>query len=244
MSEVSQPSRFPDTSMTLFKRIVSADLKVSEEAQEQFYRKYTPLMIDFLKSSGSSPEDAADFVQGFIHEQLHGAGKLKVWDASLGKLRNFLCARLLHYRGGINRKERAIKRGGDKKQTHESIDSPDFIESAGTEEDATRIFDRRWAEQIVQEMNARVIARYEEQGKGDEFRLLLANLESRSGNAPKLGYDEIGAQLGCPPNAVAQKMRQLRAIFQQTMELVVAETVAADDVDEEIDFVRAIVTGR
>jgi len=238
---------FPPTSVTLHQRIHSACPTDSAEALNEFFSRYWLPLYSFLRASGETHDDASDFLQGFISREILDRDQLRVWNPEKGTMRGFLKTCLDRYRKKERRREMALKRGGRKAETHISIDL-DWAE--GYYEDHTvagetpdRQFDREWASAIVNQATGLLAKRYVEKGKGEEFGLLLQNLENRGGEASSASYEAIAAQLGTTPNAVKQRMRAFRARFHQCLRKVVGEFVQEADIDEEIAFLMSILRG-
>lgn len=234
---------FPPTSLTLHERIRSQSPADSAEALNQFFSLYWLPLYRFLRASGESHEDASDCLQSFVSQEILDRDQLKVWDPERGTLRGFLKTCLDRFRKKAHRREMALKRGGRKAETHISID----LEWAdGYFEDQTvgggspdQQFDREWASAVVNQATGLLAKRYAEKGKGEEFRLLLENLEDRGAGA--VSYEEIGARLGTTPSAVKQRMRTFRARFQQSVRQVVRDFVREADIDDELAYLMSLL---
>lgn len=238
IDEVKQ--EFPRTSLTLYQRIHSRSSTDSAEALNEFFSLYWVPLYSFLRASGETHEDASDFLQGFISSEILDRDQLRAWNPEKGRMRGFLKTCLDRFRKKERRREMALKRGGKKAETHLSIDL-DWAE--GYFEDQTAIgdtpdrqFDREWASAVVNQATGLLAARYAEKGKGEEFRLLLKNLEARGDESVSTRYEEIAARLGTNPDAVKQRMRAFRTRFHQCLRHVVSEFVRDADIDEEIAF--------
>lgn len=238
---------FPRTSLTLHQRIHSPSTTDSAEAMNVFFSRYWLPLYSFLRASGETHEDASDFLQGFISRELLDREQLRAWDPEKGSMRGFLKTCLDRFRKKERRREMALKRGGRKSETHVSIDL-DWAE--GYFEDQTSIgdtpgrqFDREWASAVVNQATGLLAERYAEKGKGEEFRLLLQNLEDRGDESGSVTYEAIARQLGTTPDAVKQRMRAFRARFQQCLRQVVGDFVRKSDIDEEIAILLAVLRG-
>jgi RNA polymerase sigma-70 factor (ECF subfamily) len=231
---------FPSTSWTLYQRIQSRSSAESAEALNEFFSLYWVPLYSFLRASGETHDDASDFLQDFIANELLDRDQLRAWDPEKGTMRGFLKTCLDRFRKKEHRRGGALKRGGRKAETHISLDL-DWAEGYFEDQSAAgdtpdRQFDREWASAIVHQATALLAGRYVEKGKGDEFRLLLKNLEDRGGETVSANYEAISGQLGTTPDALKQRMRAFRARFHQCLRQVVGEFVRESDIDQEIDF--------
>lgn len=171
-----------------------------------------------LRFLGESPEDAADLTQGFL-EVLIDKTLLEKADRSRGKLRSFLIASLLNYRGQVYRSQSAQKRGGQ--LSHLSIDT-DWAEERFAEEMVDDAYspdqacDYRWAMLFFEHCLTVLQQEWYEKGRGDEFAQLYPYLDGKTQDQPS--YPEIGEQLGISENAVRIKVHRLRQKFRETIE--------------------------
>jgi len=231
---------FPRTSLTLHQRIHSRSSTDSAEALNEFFSLYWLPLYSFLRASGETHDDASDFLQDFIARELLDRDQLRAWNPEKGTMRGFLKTCLDRFRKKKHRRDRALKRGGSKAETHISINldwaEGYFEDQSAAGETPDRQFDREWASAIVNQATGLLAGRYVEKGKGEEFRLLLKNLEDRGGDSVSASYEVIAAQLGTTLDAVKQRMRAFRARFHQCLRQVVGESVRDADIDEEIAF--------
>jgi DNA-directed RNA polymerase specialized sigma24 family protein len=238
---------FPRTSLTLHQRIHSRSSTDSAEALNEFFSRYWLPLYSFLRAAGETHEDASDFLQGFISAEILDRDQLRNWNPEKGTMRGFLKTCLDRFRKKERRREMALKRGGKKAETHVSIDldwAEGYFEDHTTDGDTPdRQFDREWASAIVNQATGLLAERYAEKGKGEEFRLLLQNLEDRGGESSSANYEVIATRLGTTQDAVKQRMRTFRARFHQCLRQIVGEFVREADIGEEIAFLLATLRG-
>ncbi len=238
---------FPLTSLTLHQRIHSVCPTDSAEALNEFFSLYWLPLYSFLRASGETHDDASDFLQGFISKEILVRDQLQVWNPDMGTMRGFLKTCLDRFRKKERRREMTLKRGGRKAETHISFDL-DWAESYFEDHTVVgdtpdRLYDREWASAIVNQATGLLAQRYVEKGKGEEFRLLLQNLEDRGSESRSANYEAIAARLGTSPDAVKQRMRSFRTRFHQGLRQVVGEFVREADIDEEIAYLMSILRG-
>ncbi|MGB0578148.1 MAG: hypothetical protein ACPGVU_00470 [Limisphaerales bacterium] len=249
MSEqADNTSAFPPTSRTLFRRVIASLDTECNEALEEFFQDYWHPMYVFLRSKGTSHEDASDLVLGFILHELLTRDQIRNWKPDRGRLRTFLMVGLDRFRINEYHRESAQKRGGPKEQTHVSFDfewSRDRYEQSATIADTPDLqFDREWAEVVVQKTMHVVEMEYVQRGRAKEYRILSRSLRGRSGGGRRVAYAEIAHNLRTSENNVKQKMLQLRNRYRHALSKQVAETVDESEVEEEIRYVSDLVMGR
>ncbi len=229
---------FPQTSLTLFQRTQGNSPTDSAEALNDFFKSYWLPLYSFLRSSGENHEDASDYVQGFISKEMLDREQLKSWDPKKGSLRGFLKVCLDRYRKSQKRSETAARRGGRKWETHISMDfewADSYFENNSSDgESPDKNFDREWAAAIVNQATAQLADLYLKKDKGEEFQLLLENLESRGEKQDSVNYGEIASHLGISEGAVKQRMRTFRAKFHRCLHQIVNNFSGEADVDDEI----------
>src|SRR5213075_121102 len=97
---------------------------------------------------------------------------------------------------------------------------------------ADRIYERRWALTLLEQVLARLGAEYEAAGKLPLFDRLKELLARESGQ-PSQG--EIAAEMQMTENAVKQAFHRMRHRYRQLLHEEIAHTVAvSDDVEDEL----------
>ena len=165
-------------------------------------------------------------------QYLEGVGPEK------GRFRTFLLVCLRRFLANEWDRKRALKRGGGKAPL--SIDLA--IDFAGADaryklepaHDLTpeRMFERRWALTLLEEVLAQLAEEMRRFGKEELFAALKVYLAAATTAPP---YAEAGRQLGMSEGAVKVAVHRLRQRYRQLLRDEIARTVGAEaDVDEEI----------
>lgn len=226
------PARFSTTRWSLVLEAAGQD-EARHAALEEFCRVYWYPVYAFIRRRGNDPETARDLTQGFFGKLLE-----KEWLAGVERretrFSTRLCATLKNYLASEYRKASAEKRGGG--QALLSLDLAQaeawFGAEPATEETPERLFEKRWAEAVIEAALRRLQADCQEMGRGALHAALSRFLSSE----PRDGdYEAAGLALGLSRAAVAQAVRRLR----QQFAALVREEVAAglDDpamVEEEM----------
>ncbi len=212
----------------------SSDSIHARDALEKLCRAYWSPIYAFVRRQGHSPHDAQDLTQGFF-ERLLEKNYLADVDRSRGRFRSFLLGALKHFLANEWDKAHAQKRGGGQTlipfdlvtaETAFSIEPADNLT-------ADKIFDRRWALTLLEQVLRRLRAGYASEGKENLFEQLKPTLTEASRSVP---YAQIAARLGSTEGAVKVAVHRLRQRYRELLRAEIAETVASPptEVEDEI----------
>ena len=237
MSETgnSTEARFDKTHWSVILPAAKQQAPGAQAALEQLCKIYWPPLYAFLRKQGRSPEDAKDLTQGFFVHLL-AKDRLQNVHPAKGKFRSFLLACLNNYVQNERAKEQAAKRGGG--QTLIPIDASDAEERCGLDpadhEDPARIFERRWAATLIQQVLQQLKQNCINNGKADLFDTLHPFL---TGDPAHGGYAEAAARLKMSEGAARVAATRLRKDFRDLLRAEVARTVDRPaEVEEEIRY--------
>lgn len=245
---VAEKGDFPDTSKSFYEKIHSKDREEINRALERFCENYWLPLYVFLRRTGEDHHDASDLVQDFVAGELAEHRVLVDWEPSRGSLHAFLKTCLDRFRKKFHRGRVALKRGGDSAKTHISINTDgacQYFENRLLQKDDTPdiTFDREWAYAVMNDAHNRLRRQYAQSGQLEEFELLLENLELRANREPgELTYEKIANQLGLSVNTVKKRMKRLRVGFHQTLRETVADTVDANEVENEVSYILSLLS--
>ena len=205
----------------------------ADEALEKLCRTYWPPIYSFVRREGRTIEDAQDLTQGFFARFLERRD-LNTVRQEKGRLRSYLLVSLKHFL--VNERQRAmsIKRGEGKAlvsleelqaRERNEPEPADFLT-------ADRIFERRWALTVLDQVLRRLGEEYRGSGNDrlfDRFKELLADEPARSSQA------KIASELGMTENAVKQAFHRFRKRYREILREEIAHTVAVPgDVEDEL----------
>ena len=188
-------------------------------------------LYSFLRGRGSSPDEAADLVQGYFLK-LIDKGYLGDVEPYTGRFRAFLLASIKNFLANERASARALKRGGGRRPI--SLDAEEaegryqreLVELATPE----ALYDRRWALTVLD----RALTRLEEEqagvGEDDRFASLKRFLVADEGAT----YREVAEVLGLSEGAARVAVHRLRRRYGQLVRSEIAETVA-DPADTEAE---------
>ena len=212
----------------------------AQEALEKLCRTYWWPLYGFVRRQGYSPEEAQDLTQGFFAMLL----ERKDFDAvrqEKGRLRSYLLASLKNFLAKAHRRATTIKRGEGRPLV--SLDELLARERADLEPtdalSADRIYERRWALTLLEQVLARLGKEYRVAGSTrlfEELKQLLADDPDRPSQA------QIARELGIAENAVKQAFHRLRQRYRLLLREEIAQTVVApDDVENELRHFIAVL---
>jgi RNA polymerase sigma-70 factor (ECF subfamily) len=216
------------------------DTTHARAALEKLCQKYWYPLYVFVRRLGHSPHDAEDLVQSFftlcIEKQYLGDA-----DQSKGRFRSFLLIALKRFLANEWDKARTLKRGAAQppfRSTHLQRSNATALEPA-ERLSADRLFERRWALTLLDNVLARLREEQIEAGQLETFEVLKDSLTGGS-NAP---YAELAERLGKSEGAVKVAVHRLRQRYRELLETEIANTVASpEEVAEERRYLLSVLT--
>lgn len=236
-SSRSQPvdaGRFEATRWSIVlaaKQAKGSDTARGRDALGKLCAAYWYPLYAFVRRGGKSPHDAQDLTQGFFARLLE-KNWLDAVDQSRGRFRSWLLAAMKHFLANEWDKSRARKRGGGHALIPldaEDAESRYAHEPADTAT-ADKLFDRRWALTLLDQVLARLRAEFIAVGKVKHFDGLKGALTGE-----KTPYAETAVQLGMSEGAVKVAVHRLRERYRDLIRAEIAETVGTPaEVDDEL----------
>jgi RNA polymerase sigma factor (sigma-70 family) len=205
----------------------------AQAALEKLCRTYWWPLYGFVRRQGYSPEEAQDLTQGFF-ELLLERKDLDAVRREKGRLRSYLLTSLKNFLAKARRRELAVKRGKgqalvplEELVTRERAD----LEPADTLS-AERIYERRWALTLLEQVLVRLGEEYRAAGSAPLFGQLKQTLTDEPGRPSQA---KIAQELSMNENAVKQAFYRLRQRYRLLLREEIAHTVAVPgDVDDEL----------
>lgn len=224
---------FATTHWSIVLGVAKADAIGAAAALEELCRKYWYPLYAFIRRRGFGPHEAEDLTQAFFAFLLEKEALKKV-DRDKGKFRTFLLAALTNFLSNEWHRKQTLKRGGgsqflsldeldaEEKYRHELADSL-------TPE---KLFERRWATAVIEQVLARLKLDYEQEGKGPLFAKLKIGLTGEIGPGQ---YANWADALEMSHGAVKVALHRLRRRFGELLRQEIAQTVTSPaEVEEEI----------
>lgn len=218
------------------------DTTRAREALATLCRTYWYPLYAYVRRRGHSAEDAKDLTQEFFARLLE-----KNWvasaDQSKGRFRSFLLSAMNHFLADEWDRIRAQKRGGRVSLLPLQLDTAETRYGIEPADPATpeRIFERRWALTLLEEVLNRLRAEYEREGKAELFAALHSCLVGERAAQP---YATLAARLGIQEGSVKSAVHRMRRRYRRLLLEEIANTVAGpDEVDEELRHLFAVLAG-
>jgi RNA polymerase sigma factor (sigma-70 family) len=212
----------------------------ADEALEKLCRIYWWPLYGFVRRNGYTPEDAQDLTQGFFAMLLERKD-LGAVRREKGRLRSYLLTSLKNFLAKAHRRAMAVKRGEgrplvplEELLARERAD----LEPADTLS-ADRIYERRWALTLLEQVLARLGEEYRVAGSAALFEHLKQILTDE---LDRLSQAKIAQELSMTENAVKQAFYRLRQRYRLLLRDEIAQTVAVPgDVEEELRHFIAVL---
>jgi RNA polymerase sigma-70 factor (ECF subfamily) len=212
----------------------------AQDALEKLCRTYWRPVYSFVRRQGTRPEDAEDLTQGFFSLLL----ERRDFDAvrkEKGRLRSYLLTSLKHFLASERRRATTVKRGkGQRLIPLEELSVNERLEmEAADPVSADRLYERRWALTLMEQVLRRLKEEYCDAGNAALFDSLKQLLPDEPGAASRT---EIASQLGMTDNAVRQAFHRFRHRYQLLLREEISHTVAiASDVEDELRHLIAVL---
>ena len=205
----------------------------AQRALEILCRTYWRPLYGFVRRHGLGREEAQDLVQEFFARLLEHRN-LDTVRREKGRLRSYLLTSLKHFLVSQHRRAVTVKRG--KGQQPVPLEELAAIGRADIEPadhlSADRIYERRWALTLMEQVLRRLRDEYVMAGNAELFNLLKQLLPDEPG-APSRA--EIALQLGMTDNALRQAFHRFRQRYQLLLREEISHTVAvASDIEDEL----------
>src|SRR5438094_1730382 len=196
----------------------------ADDALEKLCRTYWWPLYGFVRREGYKPEEAQDLTQAFFARLLERRD-LETVRQERGRLRSYLLASVKNFLSKARDRELTVKRGEGRALV--SLDDLLAREHADQEPahklSADRIYERRWALTLLEQVLTRLRAEYEAAGKLPLFDRLKELLAKESGQPSQA---QIAAELQMTENAVKQAFHRMRHRYRQLLQEEITNQVA------------------
>lgn len=224
-----------------------AEPELARAALAELCQTYWAPLYTFVRSRGHSVHDAQDLTQSFFAYLIEHKIYVRA-DRAKGKFRSFLLASLKNFLGHAYDRERTLKRGGAydflpldeaRAETAESLFQTHHSSSEPTSED--QLFERSWAEAVVEAALLRLETEQKAEGKEKVFDKLRTFLTGSAEPLPT--YEELAARLDLAASTLRSQVARLRARFREFLRAEVRRTVETEaEVDEELHELFRVLT--
>jgi RNA polymerase sigma factor (sigma-70 family) len=229
----ASPGRFATTHWSVIVAARDGEAVEARAALADLCRAYWYPLYAYVRHQGNSADQAQDLTQEFFTRLLE-KDFFDTVDPEKGKFRSFLLAACKHFLANERDRERAQKRGGG--QPPLSLDLGDAEARFGREPDHTltaeKLFERRWALALLQEVLARLREEHAARSKEALFDRLRGFLV---GERQPGGHAAAAAELGLTEGAVKVAVHRLRQRYRELIREEIGRTVHDPKaIDDEI----------
>ena len=209
----------------------------ADQALEKLCRSYWRPLYAFVRRQGHGVEESQDLTQAFF-ERILERRDLDAVRQEKGRLRSYLLVALKNFLANEHYRATAVKRGqGRPLIPWESLRETELEQLDVVSAD--KIYERRWALTILDQ----VLARLEEEYRTAEnvrlfgqFKKLLADESER------LSQADVARDLGMTENAVKQAFHRFRNRYRELLRDEIAHTVATPgDIEDELRHLIAVL---
>lgn len=210
-------------------------------ALESLCRAYWHPLYAHVRRRGYDVDAAQDLTQAFF-EHLLQKRSLRLVEPRRGKFRSFLLACLGNFLARDWRDGHTLKRGGGVSFVPADWcpEEDRFAGNAAAEESPEMVYDRAWAEAILDHALARMEREAADAGKAGQFAALKPFLIAPTPNG---AYASVAPALHMTPHAVGMAIMRLRQRFRDVVREAVAHTVATPlELEEELRYFRQLIS--
>ena len=216
----------------------------SRRALAMLCERYWFPLYAYVRRSGHSSHDAEELTQEFL-TQLIEKEYLQDVDRQRGKFRSFLLAALKHFLSKQRERTRAKKRGGGRVPVSLDFrDAESRYKLEPTDElTPERLYERRWALTLLDEVLHRLQQEFTDAGKLAVFDRLKGAL---TGSQDSPTYRQIAEDLAMTEGAVKVAVHRLRRRYRELLKEEIAQTVKDPaEIDDELrELFAAVRAGR
>jgi RNA polymerase sigma-70 factor (ECF subfamily) len=230
---------FPTTHWSLIRAAGGTESPETAAALETLCRIYWHPVYAYIRRWGRNPEDARDLTQDFF-AQLLEKKVIGRADPSRGRFRSFILGLLKYFLRHEHRNAQAKKRGGDYRivSWDQKVAESRLGYSGVDDESPDRIFERRWAQTVLEHAAAQLREEYQTSGRESLFEALrpLVMLGEE-----ELSYTSAAAEIGTSIDAAKMAATRLRRRYYRLIREEVVQTLEDPaELDNELRHLFAV----
>jgi RNA polymerase sigma factor (sigma-70 family) len=217
------------------------DSSRANEALDKLCKIYWRPVYAFIRRSGCNPADAQDLTQEFFL-RLFSNDYLRHLRDQRGRFRSFLLTFVKHFLSDERDRASAQKRGGGR--TPLSLDDTSgedlYAAEMANHPSPDQLFERSWAQTVLDQALRRLGAEYDASGKGALFAKLK---DVQPGEHGLVSYAQLGSELKMTETAIKSAVHRLRRRHREILREEIAHTVTRpEEVDEEIRYLITLLS--
>ena len=239
-SDLTLPGWFATTHWSVVLAAKQDDSSEATIALEKLCRAYWRPLYAYIRRNGHDATEAQDLTQEFF-ARLLARDYLQHLDHQKGKFRSFLLAYLKNFLSEQRRKAGAQKRGGGcvLVSLNEPVGEAGYLLEPVDELTPDQVFERRWAQTVLQAALNRLREEYSARGQAGLFELLQDYQPREPGGR---SYAQLGAELGMTEAAVKSAVQRMRQRHRELLREEIAQTVTRpEEIEEELRYFRTLL---
>lgn len=219
-TSIPGPREFPSTAWS---RLVTGDKSDASRWLVSGYWK--PAYLYIRRRWKRSNEDAKDLAQGFFADALD-KDLLSRANPDRGSFRKFLRTSLENFLRNAARDAGALKRGGGATVVplEAMAEAEASVARAG---DPDALYNREWAETVLERCIPRLREAYEREGRGELFEVFRRYDYDTAAGRPT--YEELAKEFGKPATDIRNWLVHARARWQKLVREELRETAGSDE---------------
>jgi RNA polymerase sigma-70 factor (ECF subfamily) len=219
-------SNLPTTQWSLLARLKDKDETKARMALDELCRAYHYPLYCQIRRRGLSHHDAEDALQDFFLTLLR-RDTLGLADEEKGRLRSFLLVVLRRFLVTWRRDLHRQTGGEASQETSAAFAAAGErfeADEAAHEESPDRLYDRQWAQELMNRVLDQLRRDYTAKGRGELFEALRPGLLD-GGSLAGRDSEALAAQLGIRPGALRTAFHRLLEHFRAALRLEILQTV-------------------
>jgi RNA polymerase sigma-70 factor (ECF subfamily) len=225
MSAFRNPN-LPSTQWSLLARLKDKDEATARIALDELCRAYHYPLYCQIRRRGLSHHDAEDALQEFFLKLLR-RDTLSMADEEKGRLRSFLLVALRRFLATWHRDQ--LRQGSGWSALEAQLDLAAAgqrfeRDAAAHHESPDRLYDRQWAQELMNRVLEKLRLDYAAKGRGGLFEALYPGLLD-GGSLAGWDSEALAAKLGIRPTALRTGFHRLLAHFREALRREILQTV-------------------
>jgi RNA polymerase sigma-70 factor (ECF subfamily) len=239
---VRPDARFVTTHWSVVIAAGRDDSTRAQDALGKLCQTYWYPLYAHVRRRGHSPHDAQDLTQAFLANLLEKKSLANA-DSSRGRFRSFILKSMDNFLAHEWQKAKAQKRGGGQHALSLDLAMAEkrFELEAVDASTPDKIFDKRWACALLEEVLNRLQAEYEQARKSDLFVALKQTLTGSRESQP---YAKLAAELKMNESTLKVAVHRLRKRYRELLISEIANTIADPaEAESELRYLLSTLTG-
>jgi RNA polymerase sigma-70 factor (ECF subfamily) len=238
--ELASHHWFATTHWSVVLTAKQGDSSEAAVALEKLCRAYWRPLYAYIRRDGHNTTEAQDLTQDFF-ARLLARDYLQHLHHQQGKFRSFLLSYLKNFLSEQRRKAGAQKRGGGCVfiSLNEPAGEDGYLLEPVDELTPDQVFERRWAQTVLQTALDRLGEEYVARGQAALFELLQDYQPREPGGR---SYAQLGDELAMTEAAVKSAVQRMRQRHRELLREEIAHTVTRpEEIEEELRHFRALL---